>query len=159
MKIKHIIFCIFSVILILIVYNLYANNNDNFYTEPLDIENFESVLKGLNKNNNKKKKKTNSNNNDNDYDNSNDNLSYNSLELKKSLKKLKSKKTGTTFDDLFKATENMNPDKLSLTNIKEELFNYNNSFKKEKFKNISQNTAESFEKFGLYKEKFFEIFK
>jgi len=43
--------------------------------------------------------------------------------------------------------------------MKEELNNYYNSFNKEKFNNNSKNTAESFEKFSLYKEKFFEIFK
>ena len=43
--------------------------------------------------------------------------------------------------------------------MKEEFYKYNNSFKKEKYKNNSKSTAYSFEKFAFYKEKFFEIFK
>jgi hypothetical protein len=43
--------------------------------------------------------------------------------------------------------------------MKKELSIYNKSFTKEKFKNNSNNTSESFEKFALYKEKFFELFK
>jgi hypothetical protein len=133
------------------VYNLYKTSNNDSYK---NIENFVSNLKGLN---NKKKKKNNfSNTNSDDNDNSN---SDSKLDFKKSLRKLKSKKSGTTFDDLFKATENMDPDKLSFENMKNELIKYNNSFRKEKFKNNSKSTAESFEKFQLYKEKFFEIFK
>lgn len=150
MKIKQIIFCCFCIILVCIVYNYYKTDDDN-----LAIENFESILKGLNsnKNNNdiKKKKKNNNNNSDDD--------SYTSLSIKKSLKSLKSKKTGTTFDDLFKATENMDPDKLTIESMQKELSKYYDTFKKEKFKNNSKSTAESFEKFKFYKEQFFNIFK
>ena len=39
------------------------------------------------------------------------------------------------------------------------LADYKESFNKEKFKNNSKNTAESFEKFAFYKEQFFNIFK
>ncbi len=46
-----------------------------------------------------------------------------------------------------------------LESFSETIFNYKNSFKKEKFKNNSKNTAEAFEKFAFYKEKFFDIFK
>ena len=67
--------------------------------------------------------------------------------------------SGTTFDDLLKQTEKMDPDKYTLANMRKTILDYNNSFKKEKFKNNSKNTSESLEKFSLYKEKFFEIFK
>ena len=43
--------------------------------------------------------------------------------------------------------------------MKNELNKYYQSFNKEKFKNNSKDTRESFEKFALYKEKFFELFK
>ena len=151
MKTNKVILIAFCIILICIVYNLYINSN-----ESISIENFDSILKDLNKNS-KKKKKNNSNSNSSDSSNDSDNRL--TLDFKQSVKKLKSKKTGTTFDDLFKATENMEPEKLSVENMQKELTRYNNSFKKEKFKNNSNSTAEAFEKFGLYKEKFFEIFK
>ena len=43
--------------------------------------------------------------------------------------------------------------------MKKELIKYYRSFNKEKFKNNSKSTSESFEKYSLYKEKFFELFK
>ena len=43
--------------------------------------------------------------------------------------------------------------------MKKDLYSYKQSFNKEKFKNNSKNTRESLEKFALYKEKFFELFK
>ena len=146
MKTRQILFCIFCVILVLIIYNLYKSCNTISNYE--NIENF-SILEDLNNNSDKKKKKK-KNNNDND-----DNI----LDFKKSIKSLKSKKTGTTFDDLFKAAEDMKPEKLSMTHMLKELSKYNDSFKKEKFNNNSKNTAESLEKFKFYKEQFFNIFK
>jgi len=149
MKSNKIIIIILCIILGLIIYKLYKNDK----TYKNNIEHF-GILNNLNnkkknkKNNNKKN--NNNNNNDNDID---------TLSLKQKISKLKSKKTGATFEDLLKATEDMNPEKLSLSNMKEEFYKYNNSFKKEKFKNNSKSTAESFEKFAFYKEKFFEIFK
>jgi hypothetical protein len=47
MKIKQIILFCFCTILVCIVYNYYKTDNQN-----IDIENFESILKGLNKNKN-----------------------------------------------------------------------------------------------------------
>lgn len=67
-------------------------------------------------------------------------------------------KKKASFDDLFKATENMDPNRYSMTSIFNNLSDYKESFNKEKFKNNSKNTSESFEKFALYKEKFFELF-
>ncbi len=134
--------------LVLIIYNLYKScNTISNYENIENIENF-SILEGLDKKN--KKKKNNDDNEDND-----DNI----LDFKKSIKSLKSKKTGTTFDDLFKAAEDMKPEKLSMTHMLKELSKYNDSFKKEKIKNNSKNTAESLEKFKFYKEQFFNIFK
>ena len=71
---------------------------------------------------------------------------------------IKSNKT-TTFDDIIKMTENIDPDKYSIENMYNNLIDYKSSFNKEKFKNNSKNTAESFEKFAFYKEQFFNIFK
>lgn len=71
---------------------------------------------------------------------------------------IKSNKT-TTFDDIIKMTENIDPDKYSIENMYNNLTDYKSSFNKEKFKNNSKNTAESFEKFAFYKEQFFNIFK
>lgn len=70
---------------------------------------------------------------------------------------IKSKKT-TTFDDLITKTENMSNNN-SIANFSKKLREYKDSFNSAKFKNDSKSTAESFEKFALYKEKFFEIFK
>lgn len=70
---------------------------------------------------------------------------------------IKSKKT-TTFDDLITKTENMSNNN-SIENFSKKLREYKDSFNGAKFKNDSKSTAESLEKFALYKEKFFEIFK
>jgi len=170
---KQILFFIFFIILVIIVYNLYkkCNNINNFIIndERVEIENFEDKKKYLKKNKNKNKN-NNNNNNDNNTDNNNNNNNDTDntdntdngktiLDFKKSIRKMKSKKTGTTFDDLFKATEKMDADKLSVENMNNNLSDYYNSFKKERFKNNSKNTAESFEKFAFYKEQFFNIFK
>ena len=136
---KQILYFVLSIILFFIVYNLYktCNNKNNEYFD--NIENFKSKLEGFKKKNNKNK------NNNNDS--------------KKLIKKMKSKTSGTTFDELFKATEDMDSDKFSISNMQKELSKYYDSFKKEKFKNNSKSTAESFEKFAFYKEQFFNIFK
>jgi len=151
-------------------YNDYNDNNSYNNDSYNNIENFSVLnkLKKNNKNNNKNNNKKhtidkfddtkNSNNDSNDEsDNSIKELMKNSM--KNSLKSLKSKKTGSTFDDLINASEKINPDKYTLENIRKTVADYSNSFKKEKFKNDSKSTAEAFEKFSLYKEKFFEIFK
>jgi hypothetical protein len=65
----------------------------------------------------------------------------------------------STFDDIIKASENMDPDKISINNIFNKISEYKQSFDKVKFKNNSKTTAEAFEKFGLYKEQFYNIFK
>ena len=151
MKSNKIIIIILCIILGLIIYKLYKNDK----TYKNNIEHF-GILNNLN---NKKKNKKNNNKKNNNNNNNNNNNDIDTLSLKQKISKLKSKKTGATFEDLLKATEDMNPEKLSLSNMKEEFYKYNNSFKKEKFKNNSKSTAESFEKFAFYKEKFFEIFK
>uniref|UniRef100_A0A6C0HM80 Uncharacterized protein n=1 Tax=viral metagenome TaxID=1070528 RepID=A0A6C0HM80_9ZZZZ len=48
---------------------------------------------------------------------------------------------------------------LTIDNLKEQSINYYKSFKKEKFKASSGSTAEALDKFKLFKEKFFDIFK
>ena len=65
----------------------------------------------------------------------------------------------TKFNKLMKNTENIYKEKDNSISFMDSINKYKQSFKKEKFKNNSKNTAESFEKFALYKDKFFEIFK
>ena len=89
------------------------------------------------------------------------------LEKMKNISKKKKKekfsntdsKKKTTFDDLIKTTEKMSLENNSMEDIYKKLQEYKDSFNKDKFKNNSKNTAESLEKFQLYKDKFFEIFK
>jgi hypothetical protein len=64
-----------------------------------------------------------------------------------------------TIDDVIDRSERLKTNKMSMDYIKNELMKYYNSFKKEKFANNSPNTREALNKFPLYKEKFFEIFK
>jgi hypothetical protein len=71
---------------------------------------------------------------------------------------IKSNKS-TTFDDIISITETIDPNKYSIDNMYKNLSDYKSSFNKEKFKNNSKSTAESFEKFAFYKEQFFNIFK
>ena len=106
-------------------------------------ENFEGSLTKL-KNSNKNSRKTNKFNNVKNNNKSNKNNKG---------------KTKYTFDDVITMSEELHPEKYTIDNIKNEVMKYANSFKKEKFKNNSKDTAEALEKFALYKEKFFEIFK
>ena len=93
---------------------------------------------------------------------------FGSLEKMKNIKqKNKQKKQGfknvskkkATFDDLYTSAENLHPEKYTVNNIKKSFIDYKNSFNKEKFKSKSNSTAEAFEKFAHYKEKFYEIFE
>ena len=149
-------YIILGIIVCIVIYKLYKNDSQN-QGQYNDIETFESVLnklktkKGKGKNNNNSNKSDNSNNSDAEK-----NKIFNDYFKSKSSK---FSNTGTTFDDLLKQTEKMDPDKYTLANMRKTILDYNNSFKKEKFKNNSKNTSESLEKFSLYKEKFFEIFK
>ena len=142
-KLFMIIICI--IITLCIAYKLYDNS--------IVIENFDSVLHKLKKN----KTKNNINNSSNNISESMADIDKKPL-INNSLRGLKSNKTKTTFEDLLKATENMDPDKYTLANMQNNVFAYSKSFNKEKFKNNSKNTAESLEKFAFYKERFFDIF-
>lgn len=151
-------YIILGIIVCIIIYKLYKNDSQN-QGQYNDIETFESVL---NKLKTKKSKGKNNNNSDNSDNSSNSNNSDSKNKIFNDYFKSKSSKfsnSGTTFDDLLKQTEKMDPDKYTLANMRKTISDYNNSFKKEKFKNNSKNTSESLEKFSLYKEKFFEIFK
>lgn len=114
------------------LYNIYANANTNANTDT-NIEQFESILNNLK------------------------NPSLKSVLLKNNSNKVKNKKT-VTFDDLIKDAEDIDPSKYSVSNIKNSFFTYINSFGKDKFKNVSGTTTESLEKFGYFKDKFFDIF-
>ena len=75
----------------------------------------------------------------------------------------KSTKTGksskVSFDDLVAEAEEMDPSRYTVDSIKNNFFTYLESFQKAKFKNVSGTTDEALEKFGFFKDKFFEIFK
>ena len=123
---------ILIIVFLIKLFNTYKHNS----TEAFDnIENFENILNRL-KSNNKKSKKHSSFNN------------INTVKLKKKV----------TFEDLLKETEDMDVEKYEISNIKKNFFAYVDSFKKEKFKNSSGTTTEALEKFGYFKEKFYEIF-
>lgn len=79
----------------------------------------------------------------------------------KSINKISKNKKGSkvSFDDLITEAEDMDPSKYTVDNIKNNFFTYLESFQKAKFKNVSGTTDEALEKFGFFKDKFFEIFK
>ena len=129
MNIKILTIIFCSGLVIFVLYKLY--NNDKF------IEHF-GVLEKM-KNISKKKKKEKEKGKD----------KFSNTDSKKK----------TTFDDLIKTTENISSDHNSLENMYTKIQNYKDSFNKVKFKNNSKSTAESLEKFTLYKEQFFNIFK
>lgn len=144
LSVHNLIIIICLLILVAVFYKLNNNGSYEFFNVYENVyENFESKLSKLKNNKNNKLTKNNANNSD-----------------KKTTKKnnKQSNKTTYTFDDVLTMSEELQPEKYSIGNIKEEVMKYANSFKKEKFKNNSKDTAESFEKFKLYKEKFFEIF-
>lgn len=133
MKLSHkFILAFFFIIIIIVLYKLYKSDNHN------NIESF-SVI---NKLNNISKKRNNNKNKNKDNKNKNNKES-----------------TKNSIDELIKKTESIDPNSFTFEKLKEDIVKYSNSFKKDKFKNNSKNTAESFEKFALYKEKLFEIFK
>jgi hypothetical protein len=136
---KKFIIGILAIVIIAFIIKLFQNtdNTDN-------IEHFQSILKKL---------KTTSNNSER-FDNVNVNVSSSKENKRKS--KIKSK---LTFDDLVKETEDIDPSKYTISSLKNSLFSYVNSFKKEKFKNTTGTTTEALEKFDYFKEKFYEIFK
>ena len=111
------------------------NNLDNL-NNPDNIERFESVLQTL-----KDNKK--SENNTTIFKTSNNKSNF---------------KKKVRFDDIINDAESIDVGKYTIDNIKKSFFTYINSFGKDKFKNVSGTTTESFEKFGYFKDKFFEIF-
>ena len=68
-------------------------------------------------------------------------------------------KVKVSFDDLVTEAEEMDPSKYTVDNIKNNFFTYLESFQKAKFQNVSGTTDEALEKFGFFKDKFFDIFK
>jgi hypothetical protein len=136
-KLHKSIIGILAIIIIIFGIKLYKTAKENNTNTTNQIENFESVLNKL-----KSKEKF------------NDTSSF-----KKKGNNAKLKKNKVTFEDLLKETEDMDPEKYSVSNIKNNFFKYINSFNKDKFKNISGTTTESLEKFSYFKDKFFEIFK
>lgn len=76
-----------------------------------------------------------------------------------SVGKRKKNSSKVSFDDLITEAEDMDPSRYTVDNIKNSFFTYLESFQKAKFKNVSGTTDEALEKFGFFKDKFFEIFK
>ena len=130
---------ILVIIIIIFAIKLYKTTIENNVENKNQIENFESVL-------NKLKSKSKENFNDTSI-------------FKKQGGKTKLKKSKVTFEDLIKDAEDIDPEKYTVSNIKNSFFKYVNSFNKEKFKNVSGTTTESLDKFSYFKNKFFEIFK
>ena len=114
----------------------YDNDNDND-----NIEHFESILSKL---------KTTKNNNKNNNKNSKNNNKNNST---------KKNKKGISFNELINNSEKLTQEKANVESITDALEKYKKIFKSPKFKNNSKTTAESFEKFALYKKHFLDLFK
>lgn len=155
------LYCIVIFLIIILLIRIYklnkchndrCNNGDNFIDNISDdisdddIENFESVINkfklennasNASKNNKIKRNRKNSNNRKNKGKN-NDKI---------------------TFDDLVKEGENLNVNNYTVDSIKEDFWKYANSFKSDKFTNVTGTTNESLEKLSLFKDKFFEIFE
>lgn len=68
-------------------------------------------------------------------------------------------KSKLSFDDIVKEAEDMDPGRYTVDSLKNGFFKYIESFQKAKFQNVTGTTDEALEKFGFFKEKFFEIFK
>jgi len=140
LNLKIVILIIFTIILIIIAYKLNSNDICSSKIHDIDnnnyIENFESILSKLNTKNKTNKKNNNNNNNNNN-------------------KKNKS----ISFDELISNSEKFSKEKDNLESITDALDKYKKIFNSKKFKNNSKSTAESFEKFKFYKDKFFELFK
>jgi hypothetical protein len=138
------ILAIIIIIFAIKLYKTYRENNKKYnkeYNKEYNtdyIENFESVLNKL-----KSKSKENFNNTSN---------------FKKQGNKAKLKKK-VTFEDLLKDTEDIDPGKYTVSEIKNNFFKYVNSFNTSKFTNVTGTTTESLDKFSYFKDKFFEIFK
>ena len=64
-----------------------------------------------------------------------------------------------SFDDIVREAEEMDPSRYTVDSIKDSFFTYLESFQKAKFKNITGTTDEALEKFGFFKDQFFNIFK
>jgi len=64
-----------------------------------------------------------------------------------------------TFNDLVKETENLNASNYTISSIKQNLFDYINSFNKDKFKNTTETTNDVYDNFNYFKNKFYDIFK
>ena len=82
----------------------------------------------------------------------------NTRDKSKNIGKKNGKGSKVSFDDLVTEAEEMDPNKYTVDSIKNNFFTYLESFQKAKFKNVSGTTDEALEKFGFFKDKFFEIF-
>jgi hypothetical protein len=136
---ENMLYLALGLVSIFIIYKLY----NNYHLDKNEIENgnmnegFQSIINKFKNNNNK-----------------------NNSILKTDKKRNKlGKGSKVSFDDLVTEAENMDPSKYTVDSIKNNFFTYLESFQKAKFQNVSGTTNEALEKFGFFKEKFFEIFK
>jgi hypothetical protein len=137
---ENFLYLVLGLISILIIYKLITldtKNKDISNTE----EGFQSII---NKFANSKSKKSKS--------------SFTDVKSK-SKSKSSSGKGKLSFDDIVKEAEDMDPSRYTVDSLKNDFFNYLGSFQKAKFKNVTGTTDEALEKFGFFKDKFFEIFK
>jgi hypothetical protein len=129
---ENLLYLLLGLISLVIIYKLVKSN-----TSTNNVEGFQSIInkfKNSQKNNSQQNKKNNKN-------------------------AIKIKKSKLTFDDIVKEAEEMDPGHYTVDNIKKDFFNYIESFRKAKFENVTGTTNEALDKFSLFKDKFFEIFR
>jgi hypothetical protein len=131
---ENFLYLALGLISIFIIYKLFTANSSNL--ESGTEEGFQSII---NKFKNSKSKGSKSNFSD----------------IKKKSKTGRSK---LSFDDIIKEAEDIDPGKYTVNSLKSSFFDYLESFQKAKFKNVTGTTDEALEKFGFFKDKFFEIF-
>lgn len=165
---QHFFIILFGLIIGYITYKIFKQIRDN---DTDDIENFESSINKFirKKNNNKKSNKSNNSNNSKNHkiskvsktsntnNSSNTDKTSNINKSKSNFANLSSD-SGITFDELIGKTEKMNLKKYSITNVKDDILDYLDSFKKEKFRNETGSSNEYLDQLGYFKDKFFEIF-
>lgn len=142
---ENMLYLALGLLSIFIIYKLFKinkinNKNDNMDMDMNMEEGFQSII-------NKFK----------NIRNQNTNTRKSTDKIKKITKNKKGSKV--SFDDLITETEDMDPSRYTVDNIKNNFFTYLESFQKAKFKNVSGTTDEALEQIGFFKNKFFEIFK
>ena len=136
---ENMLYLALGLISIIIIYKLYKT----FYSSEIGSDNmkegFQSII--------------------NKFKNNKNNSILKSDKKRNKQRNKQGKGSKVSFDDLVAEAEDMDPSRYTVDNIKNNFFTYLESFQKAKFQNVSGTTNEALEKFGFFKEKFFEIFK